>query len=88
LEEVSVADIILAVDEPIDTTQCGSKENCHNDNKCMTHDLWAELNQLIFDYLGGVTLKHLVDNQKQLQDGVVPLFDMRDAPNMHETTAA
>lgn len=91
LDEVSVADIILAVDEPIDATQCGGKENCHNDTKCMTHDLWAELNQLIFDYLGGVTLKNLVDNQKQLQqqqEGVVPLFDMRVATNMHETTVA
>lgn len=89
LEEVSVADIILAVDEPIDTTQCGGKENCHNDEKCMTHDLWAKLNELIFDYLGGVTLKHLVDNQQQqqLQDGVIPIFDMRGATNLHETTA-
>ena len=88
LEEVSVADIILAVDEPIDTTQCGGKENCHNDEKCMTHDLWAKLNELIFDYLGGVTLKHLVDNQQQQQqqDGVMPIFDMRGATNLHETT--
>ena len=34
MEHVSVADIILAVDEPIDSTQCGGKENCHNDKKC------------------------------------------------------
>ena len=91
LDEVSVADIILAVDEPIDATQCGGKENCHNDTKCLTHDLWAELNQLIFDYLRGVTLRNLVDNQKQLkqeQNGVVPLFDMRVATNLHETTTA
>jgi Rrf2 family transcriptional regulator, iron-sulfur cluster assembly transcription factor len=93
LEEVSVADIILAVDEPIDTTQCGGKENCHNDNKCMTHDLWAELNQLIFDYLGGVTLRNLVDNQnlikqQQQKSGVTPLFDMRVATELRETTTA
>ena len=89
LEEVSVADIILAVDEPIDTTQCGGKENCHNDKKCMTHDLWTELNQLIFDYLGGVTLKHLVESQQQQQqqqEGVIPLFDMRGTTNLYETT--
>ncbi len=80
LSQVSVADIILAVDEPIDATQCGGKENCHNDSKCMTHDLWAKLNDLIFEYLGSVTLKELVDNQKNYQkdeNGVVPLFDMR-----------
>lgn len=83
LEQVSVADIILAVDEPIDATQCGGKENCHNDSKCMTHDLWAKLNDLIFEYLGAVTLKELVDNQKeQHEEEIVPLFDMRS------TTAA
>ena len=44
---LSVSEIILAVDEPIDATQCGGKENCHDDQKCLTHDLWAALNQRI-----------------------------------------
>src|SRR5580765_4387389 len=57
LAQISVADIILAVDEPIDATQCGGKENCHDDQKCITHDLWAKLNSHIFDYLMGITLK-------------------------------
>ena len=47
-DAVSVADIILAVDEPIDATQCGGRENCHDDRRCMTHDLWAALNDHIF----------------------------------------
>ena len=38
MEHVSVADIILAVDEPIDSTQCGGKDDCHIDIKCITHD--------------------------------------------------
>ena len=59
--QVSVADIILAVDEPIDATQCGGKENCHDEQKCITHDLWADLNEHIFDYLRSVTLRELVD---------------------------
>src|ERR1700675_2126513 len=62
MAQVSVADIIVAVDEPIDATQCGGKENCHDDQKCITHDLWAKLNDHIFDYLGAVTLKQLVDD--------------------------
>ena len=45
-EDITVADIIIAVDEPIDATQCGGKQNCHADGeakgtRCMTHDLWA-----------------------------------------------
>ena len=37
---ISVAEIILAVDEPIDATQCAGKENCRDEQKCLTHDLW------------------------------------------------
>ncbi len=75
---VSVADIIVAVDEPIDSTRCGGKENCHDDKKCITHDLWAKLNEHIFDYLGAVTLKQLVDDQKAKQNGVAQVQDMRE----------
>ena len=68
-EEVTVADIIIAVDEPIDATQCGGKENCHGaeqqgGTRCMTHDLWATLNEKMVDYLDSVSLKDLVDQQK------------------------
>ena len=78
LDKVSVAEIILAVDEPIDMTQCGGKENCHNNEKCMTHDLWAKLNDQIFDYLGAVTLKQLADD-RQKEAEVTQLLDMREA---------
>src|SRR3989304_436764 len=76
---VSVVDIIIAVDEPIDATQCGGRENCHDDQKCITHDLWANLNQHIFDYLGAVTLKQLVEEQSSKQTGVARVHDMRDS---------
>lgn len=78
LGRVSVADIIAAVDEPIDSTRCGGKENCHDDKKCITHDLWAKLNQHIFDCLDAVTLKQLVDDQKAKQNGVAQVQDMRE----------
>src|SRR3982750_3895608 len=61
---ISVAEIILAVDEPIDATQCGGKENCRDEQKCLTHDLWATLNERIFDYLESVTLRQLVESQR------------------------
>ena len=60
---VSVADIITAVDEPIDATQCGGKENCMDDKRCMTHELWANLNAHIFTFLSSVTLEQLVRQQ-------------------------
>jgi len=69
-EDITVADIIIAVDEPLDATQCGGKENCHSSNhehgsRCMTHDLWSTLNAKMVEYLDSVSLKDLVDQQKQ-----------------------
>jgi len=60
---ISVADIVSAVDEAIDATQCGGKENCHDDKRCMTHDLWATLNEKMQEYLSSVTLADLVAHQ-------------------------
>ena len=74
---MSVADIITAVDEPIDATQCGGKENCQDDKRCMTHELWASLNTHIFSFLSSVTLEQLVRQQDKpevtvLQDHRMP----------------
>ncbi len=62
--EITVADIIVSVDEPMDATQCGGKENCHGDgNRCMTHELWTALNEKMVDFLDSVSLQKLVDDQ-------------------------
>ena len=71
LAEVSVADIIRAVDEPIDATQCGGKENCHDEHRCLTHDLWVGLNAHIYDYLDNVTLASLVAKQDECKEKVL-----------------
>ena len=39
MDEITIAEIVEAVDEPLDTTQCGGKENCQNDHICSTHHL-------------------------------------------------
>ena len=64
MREVSVADIIFAVDEPLDATSCGGKENCRDDGPCMTHELWTNLNKKMIEFLDGVTLQELVDQQR------------------------
>jgi Rrf2 family iron-sulfur cluster assembly transcriptional regulator len=75
--EVSVADIITAVDEPIDATQCGGKENCHDDRRCMTHELWAGLNAHILEFLRSVTLAELVRQNTPKPGDVAVLQDHR-----------
>lgn len=62
--DITVADIILSVDEPLDATQCGGKENCMGDSgRCMTHELWSTLNNRMVEFLDSVTLQKLVDDQ-------------------------
>lgn len=83
---VSVADIITAVDEPIDATQCRGKENCQDDKRCMTHELWANLNTHIFAYLSSVTLEQLV--RQQDKQAVALLQDHRLTPGKKQEPAA
>lgn len=67
--EISVADIVVAVDEPLDATQCAGGHNCHNQHTCMTHDLWEGLNQTIYSYLESITLAQLIDHYDARQRG-------------------
>jgi Rrf2 family iron-sulfur cluster assembly transcriptional regulator len=85
-EEMSVADIIVAVDEPIDATKCGGKESCQDDGqRCMTHELWANLNAHVFAYLRSVSLAQLVAAQQKPDVSVVQ--DHRVQPGPARTPA-
>ena len=64
--EMRISDIILAVDEPIQTTRCtpGTPAGCHNNKgRCMTHDLWEELGNQIYLYLSSVTLEQVTQRK-------------------------
>lgn len=54
--EISIADIIGAVDERVDATLCEGKENCQEGERCLTHDLWTSLSAQIYNYLAGINL--------------------------------
>ena len=58
--EVTIARVIFAVDEPMDVTRCGGQQNCQGRARCLTHDLWMELNLHVSEFLNGVTLADLV----------------------------
>ncbi len=57
--DIAVAEVIRAVDEDIDATRCGGARNCHEDGRCLTHDLWSELSDRIANFLGGISLGEL-----------------------------
>ncbi|UCE30850.1 MAG: Fe-S cluster assembly transcriptional regulator IscR [Burkholderiales bacterium] len=65
MKEISVADIIFAVDEPLDATQCGGNQNCDDEGQCMTHELWENLTRKMIEFLDSVTLNELVDKQRK-----------------------
>ena len=81
--EVTVADIIIAVDEPIDATQCGGKGECEGAKQatghCMTHDLWSTLNRKMVEYLDSVSLQDLVEQQQGLEQPAALVRDRRQA---------
>jgi Rrf2 family iron-sulfur cluster assembly transcriptional regulator len=69
--EITVADVVCAVEEPLDSTQCGGRENCRENHRCMTHDLWEELNTTVRGFLSSVTLAQLVERQRTKRVSVV-----------------
>ncbi|QDF97403.1 Fe-S cluster assembly transcriptional regulator IscR [Azoarcus sp. DD4] len=87
---ITVADIIIAVDEPLDATQCGGKQNCHDEHRCVTHDLWANLNKRMYAYLDSVSLGALVQREIKPDPDMNVLKDVRRraAIALRETAAA
>ncbi|WP_031432979.1 Fe-S cluster assembly transcriptional regulator IscR [Methylomarinum vadi] len=62
-DDINIAEIIVAVDEQVDSTKCGGKGNCQNNQHCLTHDLWMGLSDQIRDYLSGISLGSLLERE-------------------------
>ena len=67
--EISIADIICAVDEWVEFTRCKGRQDCRNGDRCLTHDLWNELSQEIFEFLSDITLGELVQRGRAKEGG-------------------
>ena len=63
--EISIADIICAVDEWVEFTRCGRKQNCRDGKRCLTHTLWDELSEEIFRFLSQISLADLVERGRK-----------------------
>ncbi len=64
--DINIAEIIAAVDEPLDSTKCGGEANCQKEQACLTHNLWMGLSEQIRNYLEGISLADLLEkNQVQ-----------------------
>ena len=63
--EIFIAEVISAVDENVDTTQCGGKQNCKDNAPCLTHDLWHDLSNRIQQYLSQISLQDLIKRDQE-----------------------
>lgn len=61
--QIFVGEVISAVDENMDTTRCHGAHNCQNNERCLTHDLWSDLSNQIYNYLNNISLQDLVDRK-------------------------
>ena len=62
--EISVFEIIDAVDESVDATRCHGKRNCQDGEVCLTHELWTQLSEQISGFLDNLTLNDIVDTER------------------------
>lgn len=63
-EQISIAQIIVVINENIDATRCGGERNCDDDEICLTHSLWEKLSERIYEFLDGITLADLVARER------------------------
>ena len=85
--QITIAQIISAVDEKVDATRCGGEENCQEGDRCLTHELWCELSRQIYEFLDGITLAQVVE-----RPSVQEVVERQDAITgrglLHRRTAA
>ena len=60
--DISLYEIVTAVDENIDQTQCGGSMNCRKDKPCSTHHVWTGLNTIIDDYMKKISIQDVISN--------------------------
>ena len=81
-DEITVAGVIVAVNESVDATRCGGARDCHDGGRCLTHDLWEDLTRHIQDFLESVTLAELCARatQRKAHTGSSTAVPLRPMP--------
>jgi Rrf2 family iron-sulfur cluster assembly transcriptional regulator len=66
--DITIADIIEGVNEPISVRACAGDENCFNGGRCLVHDLWENLDYEIASYLSNFTLADVLAQQSNARN--------------------
>jgi Rrf2 family iron-sulfur cluster assembly transcriptional regulator len=93
-KDITIADIVAAVGEKIDSTKCNGQGNCQRHHACLTHDLWMDLGEHVKSYLEKITLADLLAKAsvqgiaemqcKEATEQVVTMNDRAESNNASE----
>ncbi|MEJ2059648.1 MAG: Fe-S cluster assembly transcriptional regulator IscR [Gammaproteobacteria bacterium] len=87
-DQITIAQIIDAVDEKVDVTRCGGNEDCQEGERCLTHELWNDLSQRLYDFLDGITLAEFMDRPEVREIAERQDYDSHRHYMMFNSTAA
>jgi Rrf2 family iron-sulfur cluster assembly transcriptional regulator len=76
--DISIAQIIAAVDEKVDATQCSGEENCQKGERCLTHELWMGLSKRIYEFLDSISLEDFIS-----RPAIQEIIERQDGKRVH-----
>ncbi|MDX1795820.1 MAG: Rrf2 family transcriptional regulator [Hydrogenovibrio sp.] len=68
--QISVGQVIAAVNEDLEPRKCKGKQNCKGGDECLSHELWSDLSEMIDRFLDGITLQEIIDKRSNVKDVV------------------
>lgn len=84
--KITIAEIVIAVDEPLDATNCDRMGTCREGEPCSTHDLWMGLSDKIQEYLQQISLQQVADGQaKTTKSDTAPILLSKTINKMSAT---
>ena len=63
-KNISIKNIMDAVEENLDATKCAGTSSCHSGQQCNSHKLWDDLNNVVDEFLSDISISDLVDKPK------------------------
>ena len=63
-KNISIKNIMDAVEENLDATKCAGTSSCHSGQQCNSHKLWDDLNNVVDEFLSDISITDLVDKPK------------------------
>ncbi len=64
---ISIAQVVDAVNESMDATRCQGKGDCQEGDQCLTHHLWEDLSSQIHSFLNDISIQDLI-SRKEIRD--------------------